>query len=312
VVACGAVRRGVLPLAALFGAAMLHSGSLGAQTRLEEGHAAGYYAVRSAGIVALSGLSLAIPLAIDVSPSPPATNEWFPGDRSVRANLSAGAAQTSDVSLVSSITIPLAAELGSGDEVTFANTTLVYAEVLSVNMFANTVVKYGVQRPRPYASRSEPETLSYIRSEGRDAYLSFYSGHASTAFAAAVSGSYMFAATHPDSSTRLWMWGVEFALASATATLRVRAGKHYYSDVIVGAAAGSAIGIGVPLLEGVRYKLGAEEIAFLGGGLVVGVGLAEVLHFAQTVVVPVGALAGWTLAPGFGPHGARLSIAGRF
>lgn len=47
-----------------------------------------------------------------------------------------------------------------------------------------------------------------------------------------------------------------FALAATTASLRVVAGKHFYSDVIVGSAIGTAIGATVPLLHYyVRRKL---------------------------------------------------------
>jgi hypothetical protein len=171
-------------------------------------------------------------------------------------------------------------------------------------------VKYTVQRPRPYTHRKEPAAASYIESQGKDAYLSFYSGHSATAFSAAVAGSYMFAATHAESASRFWMWGTEFALAGATATLRVRAGKHYYSDVLVGAVIGSGVGIAMPLLEGVSYRPTGEEFAFMGAGLALGVTIAELVPFPESV--PLAALGEIVVTPRIGSSGAMLLLSSSF
>ena len=40
-----------------------------------------------------------------------------------------------------------------------------------------------------------------------------------------------------------------FTLATISGTLRILSGSHFFSDVLVGAAIGSAIGITVPLLH---------------------------------------------------------------
>jgi PAP2 superfamily len=125
--------------------------------------------------------------------------------------------------------------------------------------------------------------------QGVDAYLSFYSGHASTAFAAAVGGSYLFTAAHPDSAANPWLWGIESGLATATAIWRVRAGKHFYSDIVVGAVVGSAIGVGIPLLEGVHRAPSATEMAFAAGGAVLGGFAAVVTPFSQDTVLSGGA-----------------------
>jgi membrane-associated phospholipid phosphatase len=269
-------------------ATLLGSGQAVAQSELDREHAAGFYVARSAAVVAVSGVSLATPLLFDVSARPAAVREWFPGDEGVRRNLSFSAARASDVSLLTTIAVPIVAQIAGGADARFANTTVVYFEALSANFLLNTVVKYTVQRPRPYTHRKEPAAVSYSESQGKDAYLSFYSGHAATAFSAAVAGSYMFAATHAESASRYWMWGTEFALAGATAALRVRAGKHYYSDVVVGAVVGSGVGIALPLLEGVGYRPTGEEFAFMGGGLVAGLAIAELVPFPESV--PLAAL----------------------
>jgi hypothetical protein len=171
--------------------------------------------------------------------------------------------------------LPLGAELASGFDTRLANTSIVYAEVLSANLLLSTVVKYSAPRLRPYNYRVPPAT-SYVRSQGVDAYLSFYSGHASAAFAAAIGGSYLFSAAHPETMAKSWLWGVESAMATATSIWRIRAGKHFYSDVVIGAAVGATLGIGIPLLEGIHYRPSATEMAMAGGGALIG-GLAAVV-----------------------------------
>src|SRR6185503_5135195 len=128
----------------------------------------------------------------------PTGSEWLAWDDSVRGRLSTMAAAASDVTLLATIALPIGFELNYGFDTPSANASLFYAEVLWANVLLNTAVKYSAPRLRPYNYRVPPAT-AYVASQGVDAYLSFYSGHASTAFAAAVGGSYLFTAAHPDS-----------------------------------------------------------------------------------------------------------------
>jgi len=83
--------------------------------------------------------------------------------------------------------------------------------------------------------------------------LSLAIGLAVTApYASAAALSYTFWRRHPDDALgRGLVLGLSLAAASATGYLRVRAGKHYWSDVVVGALVGGAVGLLVPLLHDV-------------------------------------------------------------
>ncbi len=72
-----------------------------------------------------------------------------------------------------------------------------------------------------------------------DAWGSFYSGHASAAFALAVFSGMWFDAKNPGSSLSPVVWGVSLTSAALVGGLRIWAGKHYPSDVLAGAAIGS-------------------------------------------------------------------------
>lgn len=171
-----------------------------------------------------------------------------PLDRRVLDNYVPAAAPVSDALLYSSIVLPMVADLGDvlghhqgirgwGKDVA------VLAETATVNAALTTAVKFAIGRPRPF---------SYgLDGSGRDATdgdarLSFYSGHTSTTFAMATAYGYLFTLRHPRSKWIAPVWILGYAFAGTTAVLRVAAGKHFWSDVVVGAVAGTSIGLAIP------------------------------------------------------------------
>ena len=173
-------------------------------------------------------------------------------DRSVVGNHSVAARKWSD-GLITGLTVaPLllvAVDHGWSDAKSrdaLLTDAVLLAETASVNLALNTVVKHAVGRKRPLTydgSWSEDDRSS------ADASLSFYSGHSATAFAMATATSRLFMIRHPDSDWVLPLWLGSEALAATTAVLRVEAGKHFWSDVAVGALVGSAVGYLVPQLH---------------------------------------------------------------
>lgn len=197
-------------------------------------------------------------------------------DRSVVGNHSISARRWSD-GLIAGLTVaPLllfTADHGWQSEASreaLLTDAVLLAETASVNLALNTVVKHAVGRKRPLtydASWSEADRSS------ADASLSFYSGHSATAFAMATATSRIFMLRHPDSDWVVPLWLGSEALAATTAILRVEAGKHFWSDVAIGALVGSAVGYLVPEMHlrparnEARAKL-APVMVEDGGGLV--------------------------------------------
>jgi hypothetical protein len=99
-----------------------------------------------------------------------------------------------------------------------------------------------------------------------------FSGHAALAFAAAAASGPLFAEHVTDPRARAAVWGTTTMLAATTANLRVRSGRHFYSDVVVGSLVGGAIGTAIPALHaGKLYAPSGGEWAAIGGGLALGV-----------------------------------------
>jgi hypothetical protein len=118
----------------------------------------------------------------------------------------------------------------------------VWGEAALVSLAVNQAVKHLTHRRRPYARFCEPQHDSDLCAE--EARLSFYSGHTSAAFVAAVAAG-SIADSHRLANRR-WVWASGLTLATATGVLRMAADKHYATDAIAGAAAGALSGWLIP------------------------------------------------------------------
>lgn len=203
-------------------------------------------------------------------------------DERVRSYFSPAAATASDVLLFTTSMLPVAAAVIAHPDRALGAAALIYTEALGVTYLLTAATKQLVRRPRPYVYRSEPAILAYRRAQGINAQLSFFSGHASLAFSAAVTGAYLFALRERAVAARAALWGTQLAFAAAVANLRVRAGRHYYSDVAVGALIGATVGVVSPLVharEAGSYSPHAAEWIAMGTGLVLGVLASEMMPF---------------------------------
>lgn len=204
-------------------------------------------------------------------------------DARVHDQFSPAAAKVSDGFLALSVAAPLAYLSGRTTEDADGDRWLVYGEALAINAAVFQGVKRLIQRPRPYAYHRSPEMEAYVIEQGSDAYQSFYSAHAATAFCAATAGAYLASTRTPDRWARRAAWSSGFAVAAAAANLRVRAGKHFYSDIVLGALVGTAIGYAVPALhatDGAHAPSGGE-LAAATVGIVGGTLVSQLLPFGR-------------------------------
>lgn len=214
---------------------------------------------------------------------------WFPGDAGLRGLCSPEAASLSDVSLALSVAVPMGSELASTSGARFVNAEIVYTQALLANALLTSAAKAVFRRPRPFSYRKDRRCSFDF--EASDANRSFFSGHSSTSFAAAFAGSLLYSERGFASWSRATMWGTELALAGATANLRARAGKHYYSDILVGAVIGTGVGIAVPVLHGADEAPRASDV--LGGaiGLTLGVVGSQLIALGAEALGPEDSLA---------------------
>jgi len=140
-----------------------------------------------------------------------------------------------------------------------------FVETFSLNVGVTAITKALAGRIRPYAyntALTAEERYAIAGPDDASVHRSFFSGHTSMAFAAATFLSTTYADVHGPTTTSKVIWASSLSLAALTAYARVEAGKHFPTDVIVGAAVGSAIGYLVPAL----HRVGADHPVSVSAG----------------------------------------------
>lgn len=132
--------------------------------------------------------------------------------------------------------------------------SVMFAETVLVAHTLPHLLKGPVSRVRPYNYYGGDEAIedSWKRS--------FFSGHTTMAFASATFASYTFCKWFPESRMKIPFAITAHALAAFTGASRILAGCHFATDVLVGAAVGSAVGFLVPFMHTLNAKNAATTI----------------------------------------------------
>ena len=138
---------------------------------------------------------------------------------------------------------------------------LVVAESVALAGDLSQIFKFAIGRERPFV-HALPAAEKPLTANPADNNVSFYSSHTSFAFAFAT-------ASGTVASMRRYrlaplLWAVGYASAAAIGYLRIAADHHYFTDVLTGAAVGSAVGFVVPY--GFHRSRGAVALVPAPGG----------------------------------------------
>lgn len=156
-----------------------------------------------------------------------------------------------------------------------------YVETMTATAAIFTLTVGTVYRYRPYLYGPEGGG----KRGGAIATNSFFGGHTAhvataTFFAAQVSHDF-----NPGSRAQPYVWGAAAAVPAAVAYFRIRAGKHFLTDNLVGYAVGATVGLVVPRLHRNTPGYDAASVPpqdFTGSLIGCAVGAATgvaVLHF---------------------------------
>lgn len=130
---------------------------------------------------------------------------------------------------------------GGTDGKGFATLALMYAQAMAIQNGLNLMARSLQVWPRPYIYSREGKGAEVAASADGEAYGSFFSGHASAAFTAAVFTAEWFSEMYPNSPYKGIMWASSLSLAGFVGALRIAAGKHYLTDVVAGALVGTGV-----------------------------------------------------------------------
>jgi membrane-associated phospholipid phosphatase len=167
-------------------------------------------------------------------------------DRIATYHSSADAAKHSDILLEGSHLLPALLLLNKRTRSDFGRIAILYGESYLLLSGVTMIAKSGVGRPRPLVFNEAFDEGSKTKLSAR---YSFFSGH--TAFTAANTFfmAKVFSDYFPDSKWKPWIWGAAATIPALTAYCRIKAGKHYPTDVLVGYGVGAAIGTLIPHLH---------------------------------------------------------------
>jgi membrane-associated phospholipid phosphatase len=130
-----------------------------------------------------------------------------------------------------------------------AEFSLMYAEVVAFSYALPTLGKAFIKRPRPFDYNPDAPKNEKLLADAR---ASFFSRHTTFAFASACFMSTVYGKYNHESRLKPYLWAGSLAAAAVVGDLRFEAGAHFMSDVLIGAAVGSVVGCGVPLLHNAK------------------------------------------------------------
>jgi len=132
-------------------------------------------------------------------------------------------------------------------------------EVIALNYTLTNITKKLVQRTRPLAYNSEFPLEEKLAKNVRK---SFYSGHTSHTAALSFLMAKVMTDYHPDAKLglKIGIWTFAASIPALTGYWRVRAGKHFPTDTIVGYLAGGLVGIAVPHFHKRRSNKSSKRV----------------------------------------------------
>ncbi|HRD51389.1 MAG TPA: phosphatase PAP2 family protein [Flavobacteriales bacterium] len=117
------------------------------------------------------------------------------------------------------------------------------AESFLLTAGITSVAKELVRRPRPY--RFNPDVPASLH-HPREDYVSFWSGHTANTAAVTFTTAALVQRSDASPEVKAALWSAAIATPVCMGYLRMRAGKHFLTDVLTGAIVGTAVGLTVP------------------------------------------------------------------
>lgn len=170
----------------------------------------------------------------------------WPIDRYSLRHLSLKSDEFTDKLLVTSFASPFFLLLDKPGRDNFEDMALIVFQGAMLNAALINLTKATAKRARPY--NYNPDAPLDIKLHKSSRY-SFYSGHVATAAYFSFTTAQLYSDLHPNSGARPYIWAAAGLIPAAVAYGRMRAGKHFFTDVLVGFIAGSAIALTVPALH---------------------------------------------------------------
>lgn len=167
-------------------------------------------------------------------------------DRPVIDNYSLKAKSASDLFFYGSMPLPLFLLIDPAIRRDGLKIGLLYLQAMGATGTIYTTSAMIANRYRPYAYNPNVPMQNRQRGGARN---SFYAGHPSVVATATFFMAKVYSDYHPEMKNKWILYTTAGVLSTTTGYLRLKAGQHFTTDVIVGVIIGAATGILVPHLH---------------------------------------------------------------
>ncbi|WP_442846287.1 phosphatase PAP2 family protein [Leeuwenhoekiella sp. H156] len=172
-------------------------------------------------------------------------------DRWNAGNYDENLSKISDVPFYTSFAIPLAMLFTKDQSNHTGQISVMYLESLSTTAALFTLSAGLTDRLRP---RTYNENIPLNERTESTNTRSFYSGHVAASATATFFAAKVWTDFNPDMKNKWLVWTGAALIPATVGTLRMEAGNHFFSDVLLGYALGAASGILVPELHKKKYE----------------------------------------------------------
>jgi membrane-associated phospholipid phosphatase len=167
-------------------------------------------------------------------------------DRWVAGKYNSSASDLSDIPFALSFAAPFALLFDKNANDHSGQLFGIYFESLTTTAALFTITAGVTRRARPYVYSPD---FSLERKKNVTATRSFYSGHVAATATATFFGAKVFQDFNPDSKAVPYVWAGAAIVPATVGYLRLEAGQHFLTDVLLGYTMGALVGYWVPELH---------------------------------------------------------------
>jgi len=173
-------------------------------------------------------------------------NDIWKIDRWAAGNYSEKANSDSYIPLYASFVLPFALMINEDERHHAGQISVLFVETMATTGALFTMSAGLIEKSRPLVYNTDlPEDKRIEKDEQR----SFFAGHTAATAAATFFAAKVYNDFHPDSNLKPLIWGVAAAIPASVGYMRIKAGKHFLTDNLIGYAVGAASGILIPELH---------------------------------------------------------------
>lgn len=167
-------------------------------------------------------------------------DRWAAGYYSEKAN------EDSYIPFYASFVLPLALLINENERGNAGQISVLFIETMATTGALFSITAGLVEKSRPLVYN---ESLASEKRIDSDEQRSFFAGHTAATAAGTFFAAKVFSDFNPDSPLKPLVWGVAAAIPASVGYMRIKAGKHFLTDNLIGYTVGAATGILIPELH---------------------------------------------------------------